>query len=405
MSVRIQLMGMFLIEVDGVVYDNLASRSRRGVSLIRYLILQEGQPVSAQRLIRDLRAGRHSDNPEGALKTLISRTRAMLNGISPGLGKCIVSEVGGYCWHNQPGVEVDVLHIQEILERLRRGPSPEARRALSEALINLYRGDLDDAEWMHKEYLDAVYDYAALLNEAEEYNKIVDVCDRALAVDKLDEHLHILRMAAMKNLNRNQEAMDEYRQVARQSRYYFDAEPSEELQSCYRDLVEAGKTLRFNLDVIHNELTREEEDSHGPYFCEYRAFKVIYNIQIRSIERLGATMSLGVVMLMLDTPDAEALERGMDGLRDILSSNLRRGDIVTRFSENIYAMLLPTVNYSTGNVVIERIEHLFYDKFEHSGMSLFARISPISSRAPASEAARERQQLAGVPEIPEAAAD
>ena len=32
--VRIQMMGSFLIDADGAVYDNLAARSRRGVSLI-----------------------------------------------------------------------------------------------------------------------------------------------------------------------------------------------------------------------------------------------------------------------------------------------------------------------------------------------------------------------------------
>ena len=66
-------------------------------------------------------------------------------------------------------------------------------------------------------------------------------------------------------------------------------------------------------------------------------------------------------------------------LLEILRSNLRRGDIITRFSENIVAMLLPTVNYSTGNVVMERIEKLFYMEYPSGNISFYFRISPIGS--------------------------
>ena len=377
MSARIQMMGMFVIEANGVVYDNLETRSRKGVNLMRFLIMQQGRPVSSQRLIRVLQAGRRTENPEGALKTLVSRTRAMLNRIEPGLGRCIASAAGGYRWSNVQGVKVDALQIMDILAELQRDPPEEVRREKTETLLTLYRGDLEDAEWMHREYLDAIYDYAAMLNAHEEYNRVVEVCDRALAVDGLDEQLHILRMEAMQNLNRHKEALDEYRRVARQSRDYFDAEPSEELQSVYRELVEAGETLRFNLDVIHNELTREEADAHGPYFCDYTAFKFIYNIEIRNIERLGATMSLGVVMLEGEGNVAE----GMAELEEILRTSLRRGDIVTQFSENTYALLLPTANYGAGGAVLERIEQRFNSFHSESGLMLYSRIRPISCRA------------------------
>ena len=376
MSVKIQMMGMFLIEADGAIYDNLAVRSRKGVNLIRQLILQQGRPISSQRLVRALWTGRRSDNPEGALKTLVSRTRAMLNAVSQGLGGCIASDTGGYRWETLPGVDVDVLSIIQILRQLRKDPTQDARRVLTEELLRLYRGDLEDAEWLHKAYLDAVYDYAALLKTQEEYNRIIEVCDTAIAIDDMDEQLHILRMDAMVNLNRPQEALAEYRRVARQSQQYYDAELSEEMQACYRELVADSQSIRFNLDVIHNELTRDESDIQGPYFCDNRAFKEIYNIQMRNLERLGSTMFLAAVML--GSASAVSREAAMAALQEILRSNLRKGDIVTRFSDNMFAMLLPSVNYSTGGVVMERIEHLFYAEYQGGSVTFHARISPLS---------------------------
>jgi len=379
MAVSIQMLGSFQIEADGVVYDNLATRSRRGVNLIEYLVLQRGRPVSSQRLNRDLWTGRHIESPEGALKTLVSRTRAMLNEISPGLGGCIVSGTGGYRWESQPGVSVDVLRVIAILESLERAPQPEARRALTEELVELYKGDLEDAHWLHSQYLEAVYAYVELLRESEAYNRICEVCRKALEIDDLDDQLHILLMDAMVNLNRPSEAMSEYKKVVRRSQRYLDAEPSEDLRESYSRLVEEGKSLKFNLDVIHNELTREEKELSGPYFCDYRAFKEIYNIQIRNLERLSSTMFLGVIMLV--STNTVAREGGMAGLLEILRNNLRKGDIVTRFSDDIVAMLLPTVNYKTGGVVIERIERLFYGEYQASNVVLHARISPLGGRA------------------------
>lgn len=69
----------------------------------------------------------------------------------------------------------------------------------------------------------------------------------------------------------------------------------------------------------------------------------------------------------------------MAGLQQILKSNMRKGDIITRFSDNIYAMLLPTVNYSSGNMVMERIENLYYREYSSLAISFFARISPLGT--------------------------
>ena len=378
MAVSIQIMGAFVIEADGVIVDNLPTRSRRGVNLIQYLVLQQGRPVSSQRLIREIEGGRHSESPENALKTLISRTRAMLNEISQGLGACIISEKGGYRWENLPGVQVDVLIILDILERLRNKPGKDTYRRLMKELIRLYQGDIQEAYWLHREYLDAVYGYVEILKEGEEFNLICEVCQKALEVDPLDEHLHVLLMEAMVNLNRSEEAFSEYKKVTRKTQQYYDEEPGEELQAYYRTIAEESRSLKFNLDVIHNELTKDERELHGPFFCDYPSFREIYNIQIRNLERLGSTMFLGVIML--GSTNSVTREGGMAGLQEILKNNLRRGDIVTRFNENIFAMLLPTVNYSTGNIVMERLEQLFYGEYSSSKIVFHYRVSPLGQR-------------------------
>ena len=174
---RIHMMGTFAIEANGEVYEHLVSKTRKGVSLLQYLIMERGRTVPSQRLIRELWAGHRSESPENALKTMVSRVRAMLHDISPELAGSLVSGKGGYSWQSKPGVTVDALEIIGICERLRSSVTPEERTLLTDSLQALYRGDLFQTgdlnngitlvNWLHREYLDAVLRYIEQLKNAE----------------------------------------------------------------------------------------------------------------------------------------------------------------------------------------------------------------------------------------------
>ena len=109
----------------------------------------------------------------------------------------------------------------------------------------------------------------------------------------------------------------------------------------------------------------------------------IYNLQIRSMERLGLTMF--IVLMKIDRVDGRALEPlkmddVMKRLLRVLSSNLRKGDIITQFSPSQYALLLPTVNYDTCKMVVERIRRAFYKEQANSNIMLTYRLGPISDK-------------------------
>ncbi len=393
-QVVIRMMNLFTIEADGEIHEELMAKSRKGISLIQYLILERGRPVSSQRLIRELWHDHRSESPENALKTMVSRIRTTLNGISPGLGSCIISGQGNYRWQNLPNVSVDVLEIIALLNELHREPPSPGHIKKTEKLMELYTGDLyltgdllngaAMANWLHNEYLSAVYRYIELLKTNEEYTKICDVCRKAILIDDLDEQIHLELMQAMTNLNRPDEAAEEYRKLTKRNLEFFDAEPGEEIQAYYKSLAEAGETIRINLDIIRNELIEREGGTKGPFFCEYDAFKEVYNIYMRNLERLGSTMFLGIIMLGEAGDQSNVIRREscMAGLQEILKTNLRKGDIITRFSENTYALLLPTVNYSSGNMVMERVEKLYYQEYSSHAISMYTRISPLGTTNP-----------------------
>ena len=388
-SVRFQMLGNYLIFIDEQHMENVISKTRKGSALMSFLILYRGRPVPNQRLLRELWPSTTVTNPENALKTLVSRLRAILNQMAEGLGKCIVSDRGAYHWEQQENVRVDVLELMDCFDALTRERDLFARRELYQRVIKLYKGDLYQtgdleeepayAEQLHRKYLDSVYDYVDLLRQNEEYEEISSVCRTALAVDSFDERLHIELMKAMVNQNRVSDAMEQYHHAANLSYRYLGAEPSETMKAFYRQLNQSRRSLKFNLDAIRSELRKSSSES-GAFVCDYTMFKEIYNLQMRNLERLGTSMFLGVIMIG-DSDDAHVdyirQDNIMSALIEILKENLRKGDIITHFAPNIVALLLPTVNYDTGSQVIERVRELFYKRFPNSNIPFHHRLGML----------------------------
>ena len=385
------MMDTFTIYINESVAEHTFGRSRKGLALMQYLIVNMGQTVPRQRLLDVLWADEQGTNPENALKTLISRMRVSLNSAAADLGNCIVADSGGYRWQCLPGMQIDLYEIEEIFNNLDQLKGREYRStALYARLMELYTGDrlknngpnewaLSKAAALHGRYLEAVYAYVEVLNADKKYRQVAEVCRRALDVDPFDDQLHILLMSSLINLNRTSEALKQYRHVVHMYYRYLGVEPSEELQMFYDQMIPVGRSIEFSLEAITEELTRASAGS-GAYICDYSVFKEIFSLQMRNLERLGSTIFLGLIMVegtngQFDTVRQDNL---MNSLCEILRENLRRGDTVTRFSPTVYALLLPTVNYSTGNMVMERIKRLFYRRNPNSDIVYNYLIGPLN---------------------------
>lgn len=392
--IRIQMMGKFTIYINERNADQMINKSKKGVALMQYLILQRGDMVPNFRLLEALWPEDQSSNPENALKTLVSRMRAMLNQVSPGLGGCIVADRGAYHWRCLPGMEIDLYEIEDLFTAIGLG-NKEADADLQQKyarLMKLYASDLleggEQCDWalsravaLHNQYLTAVYSYLEILKRENNYDEAINVCRAALDVDAFDEQLHLELMSALTKTKRNNEAMMQYKHVTNLHFRYLGVQPPAAIQEFYKQIMQAGKTLEFNLDTIRNEL-REHGEVRGAFVCEYAVFKEIFNLQMRNLERLGSTMFLGLIMISnINGQPMDPMKQNdiMNGLLDILKKNLRKGDTITHFSPTLYALLLPTVNFSTGNMVMERVKRLFYRQYPNSSILFNYRVGPLSS--------------------------
>lgn len=392
-QIRIRMFGGFSLFVDNECQDRLIGKSRKGMTLLEYLILKYDAVVPNYKLIEVLWPNEESSNPENALKTLISRFRAILNQITPGLGACIVAGHGGYQFKLLDGMSVDLFEFEDCLKKLEecKQLNEESRRIFSRVLA-IYTGDLlqgnEQEDWavsssvnLHGRYIKTVYAYLNLLKSKEEYDEIIRTCRFALETDPFDERLHLELMQALVKTNRNNEALMQYKHVTNMHFRYLGVKPPEGIQEFYKQIMQMGDTLDMNIDAIRSEL-REYGNVHGAFECEYAVFREIYNLQMRNLERLGSGMY--IAMIMITSMDGEVmdplkLDDIMKGLGAVLKEHLRKGDTITHFSPSQYALLLPTVNMDSGHMIMERIKRFFYQKYPNSNVMFSYRIGPLSS--------------------------
>jgi len=394
--ISIRLLGKFDVLVDEQSVEKQLAKTRKGTRLLQYLILRGGESAPNFKLYEVLWADEQSSNPEGALKTLVSRTRAILSEIAPELGAAIITERGSYRFNTQLGIEVDTLEFDRLASELNDISSlDDAIHQKYNRLLSLFQGDLlpglEQEDWvvsrsvyLHSQYLKLVYRYLDLLKEAKDYERMIHVCRLALDVDVFDERLHLALMNALIRTNRNNEALIQYKHATNLHLRYLGMQPPEAIQEFYKQILKAGKTLDMDIDAIRKELT-EYGNQRGAFVCEYAVFKEIYNLQMRNLERMGSTMFIALIMITSigSTPlEPMRLNDIMQTLQKTLVANLRKGDTITHFSASQYALLLPLVNHDTGKMVLERVKRAFYKACPNSSIMFSYRLGPITSNAP-----------------------
>lgn len=391
--IEMKMMSSFSISVNGQRVDQALSKSRKGLGLIQFLVMADGEPLANQRLLQYLWPEDKNTNPENSLKTLVSRVRAMMNQMSPGFGNCIVSDRGSYHWENISALSLDVYEISRLLTRLSHTPAQSEESAeYCRQLMRLYTGDfmlnedVEQNDWimsrtaaLHEGYIKAVYSYVDYLKENGDLAEALVVCRQALDVDAFDDRLHMEIINSLLHSNRHNEAMVQYKNAEQMKYRYLGVPPTKELQEFYMQSIAAAQNLDFSMENIVHDMSAEGED-RGAYVCDYMVFKDFYRLQVRNMERLNISMNLALIQVCDVTGqlrDPMEQDNLMQSLLAILKRNLRKGDLITRYSPTMIAVLLPMNKSGSGELVLDRVRREFYSKYPSNKVSFRCRITKM----------------------------
>lgn len=152
----------------------------------------------------------------------------------------------------------------------------------------------------HALYLEAVKEYADLLEHAEKFEAMAELCTRASQLDPLDESLHTLIVRALLRQGKDSAALSHYEKATDLLYRNLGVRPSEELRALYREIMDVEERLETNLEVIQANL-REAAQRPGAFVCEYGFFKEAYRLEARRSARSGACVHIALITVSCPT--------------------------------------------------------------------------------------------------------
>ena len=390
-KVSITLLGGFTMNVDEEILTDEVNRSQKIWNVLSYLIVHRDRNVPQSEFIEQFWPDENSSNPVNALKTLLYRVRAMLEPLFGADIDPILSQRGSYSWNRAIECSVDADEFERLCQKAAEARlSDEKRMDLYRRADALYRGDflpkLSNELWTipitaryHNLYLKSVKEFAALLEKHEAFEEMAAVCMRASLIDQLDEEIHILIVRALLRQGKDAAALAYYESATDLLYRNLGVRPSQELRALYTEIMAVEKGLETDLEVIQGDL-REAAARPGAYVCEYGFFKEAYRLEARRAARSGQSVHVGLITVSLPdggVPALNVLGATMDQLLQVMVGNLRRGDVVSKYSGAQFVVMLPAANFEDSTMVMERIVSAFYRQHRRNFLKLSYRLRAL----------------------------
>lgn len=389
--INIQVLGGFSITIGSYSISDKNNRSKKPWMLLEYLIAFRDRELSQNELIELLWPEDDSDNPAGALKTLMFRVRKLLADLNYPDKDLIIQRRGTYAWNPDLHCTVDSDVFEQLCSQAHSEELEESERIQCYLdAIDLYKGDFlpksSMEPWViplntyyHTLYLRIVHEVTDLLFQAEHYDTIITICQQAMKIEAFDEALHYKLINALFKNGNSHGALEQYNTTMNQFLNQFGITPSDELKSLYKEITKTSKSVTTDISMIKEHL-REESRLPGAFFCEYEFFKDIYRLECRAAERSGDSLFLCLFTLSSangDIPVLKHLSHAMETLKYAIQFSLRRGDVFSRYSVSQYILILPTATYENAEMVMKRTATRFHKEYSRKDIFLSYSAQPL----------------------------
>ncbi|WP_405087833.1 BTAD domain-containing putative transcriptional regulator [Microbispora sp. NBC_01389] len=246
-------------------------------ALLAVLLLNDGRPVSADRLIDDLWGDDPPRrNPLGALSAKVSQLRRALEDAQPGARELVVSRPPAYRLLLDDEA-VDVRRFHTLTTRARQAGDPRAGAALFAEALALWRGpafaDFADEPFarpviarLAEQRLTTLEDAAEARLALGEHAVLAAELGDLVAAHPLRERLRAAYMRALYGAGRQSEALESYEELRRLLGDELGLDPGPELAALQRAILTQDlqappapdRRRRSNLPAPHTELIGRE---------------------------------------------------------------------------------------------------------------------------------------------------
>lgn len=397
-QLEIRTLGRFAVLLAGKPLLQATGKSNKAALLFKYLLAKMGKAVPRDIILETFWPDCTSNNPEQALYSCIHRLR---KGLEPNLNAYEDSQyiticdglysfnMNGNCWLDAAVFQNTCLHAQTAAKE-----SPEAAVALYKEALSLYKGDFlaehlyDDwvkpaQNYYHNLFREAVVHCASLLIQLRLYNEARVICENALILEPLDDDINLLLLEVMIRNGNLADARTHYQRFSSQLYQELGATPSPRIRSLYLQVkANEEKEPVMDLDAVAKALDQSQVE-HGPMECETTVFRQLYKLEQRRIERSGLPVVLASLLLTSGnhiTVSTKDLHRAGETLDRVLKCLLRKGDIICRWNEAQYLVLLSGVDEQKATRIMQRISNRYMEADPPAGVKLLTRHQAVDNR-------------------------
>jgi predicted ATPase/DNA-binding SARP family transcriptional activator len=248
---RFGLLGPLAVWTDAG--DVVAVPGAKVRALLADLLIHEGRPVSADRLVDDLWGAEPPGNPAGALQAKVSQLRRVLEDAEPGGRELLVSRPPGYLLRIDAD-SVDAARFAALVGRARTTEDPRARAALLTDALALWRGpalaDFGDEPFaqaavarLEEDRLVAIEERVQARLALGEHGELVGELGDLVARYPLRERLRAAHMRALYRAGRQSDALASFAELRDRLADELGLDPGRELAELQEAILRQDPTL------------------------------------------------------------------------------------------------------------------------------------------------------------------
>ena len=204
---HIKMLGDLTVKKNDEDITPLIKRSDNLLKLMCYLIMLKGKTVSATELTDIVFAEQEYENPVKAVNNLIYRLRKMIDG-NEATG--YIRRTGdGYSWNMAAAFTLDIVDFERAAdEGIRSVLAGEPNEQALQQAIDIYQDDflremvyenwtVPTRQNYKNKFLRCVDEIIKILKATDRKLDIINICDKAIAIDPYCERLHVAYLDAL----------------------------------------------------------------------------------------------------------------------------------------------------------------------------------------------------------------
>ena len=376
-ALYIETLGDFRVSRGKRVLTRDAGRAYRLWELFKYLLITGGQGVHPEVLAATLWPGRDYQDPKAVVRTSIYRLRQLINTNDNDVeGNYIIFKQGCYQWNTEANYWYDAQEFEDLNRQahsIGQG-DPAQTIALLKRSLSLYKGEylpeeaytewaISQRHYYRRLYLEAVVTLVPLLKKDGRYREIIEHLEEAIRIEPFEEELHIPFLEALLDTGRWEQALTHYQYITAALYRELGIKPSPAMRRIY-ELLQSQKQGAAAGDGQAKDRLEDSMVEDGAFFCDPHVFRSIYKLEQRRGERRGQDVALGVLTLTSRIPRSlSELLPAMAHLEKVLLACLRKGDVISRWNDSQFLLLLDAINPHQVQKVFRRIESSFWGTY------------------------------------------